>query len=233
MTGAFRLLGRVLALRVPPRALVWGALNKVHFLLRTGNRRFEFERLYAERGDPWDYQTSRYELAKYRHTLEQLLAWRRGAERALEVGCSIGVFTPMLARHFARVDAIDVSREALRAARARCRYAGNVHLLRGALQSLRLGARYDVIVCAEVLYYIAEKESDRVRQKLDEHLAADGIIVWVTGAGSGGADPFYFDGWEEVLGRRFTPIFREEVADSSRPYRLVVLARRRAAGHTP
>jgi SAM-dependent methyltransferase len=223
MTGAFRLIGRVLALQVPPRALLWGALNKLHFLARTGNRRFEFERLYLEQRDPWGYRTSGYELAKYRHTLARALEWRRGSGRALEVGCSIGAFTPMLARHFEHVDAIDVSREALRAAAASCDER-NVRFVRSDLQSARLGARYDLIVCAEVLYYIAERDAERVRQQLARHLAPDGILVWVTGAGAASTDPFYFDGWERELGRRFAPLFREEVADPVRPWRLVVFA---------
>ena len=49
-----------------------------------------FEALYRESADPWHFETSDYERAKYSATLDACGPWRRG--RILEVGCSIGVF---------------------------------------------------------------------------------------------------------------------------------------------
>jgi hypothetical protein len=52
MTHAFDLIRKVLLRQVPPRAVLWGLLNKLNWKLGTGNRRYEFERLYLERPDP-------------------------------------------------------------------------------------------------------------------------------------------------------------------------------------
>jgi hypothetical protein len=80
--------------------LKFAFLNQLHYLSKTGNRRFEFERLYLEHGDPWNYRDSLYEQDKYQRTLSCALNWRKRGEAALEVGCSIGVFSRLLAAHF-------------------------------------------------------------------------------------------------------------------------------------
>ena len=52
MTHAFDLIRKVLLRQVPPRAALWGFLNKLNWKLGTGNRRYEFECLYLEHPDP-------------------------------------------------------------------------------------------------------------------------------------------------------------------------------------
>jgi 2-polyprenyl-3-methyl-5-hydroxy-6-metoxy-1,4-benzoquinol methylase len=116
MTSAFRLIAKAISFQVPPRALVYGLLNKFNYHLRTGNRRFEFERAYVDKPDLWNYHSSPYERQKYERTLARALDWRRASESVLEIGCSVGVFSKMLASHFDKVTAIDVSKEALGAA---------------------------------------------------------------------------------------------------------------------
>ena len=91
MTHAFRLVAKALSLQVPPRALIWGLMNKINYVFRTGNRRFEFERLYLESPDPWNYRSSTYERDKYERILECVLQWRSASESVLEIGCSVGV----------------------------------------------------------------------------------------------------------------------------------------------
>jgi predicted TPR repeat methyltransferase len=68
------------------------------------------------RGDPWDLETSEYDLGKYERELELLGGRRFG--RALEIGCGAGVFTRRLATIADRVLAIDVSEEAIKRAKA-------------------------------------------------------------------------------------------------------------------
>ena len=60
-----------------------------------------FDNRYAEDPDPWQFATSEYEAAKYAATLEALPKPHYAS--ALEIGCSIGVFTKALA---ARCDAL-------------------------------------------------------------------------------------------------------------------------------
>src|ERR1700761_7957194 len=85
-----------------------------------------FERLARESADPWDYATSEYEQAKYRRTLAYLPA---ETSRTLELGCSVGVFTAMLAPRATHLTAVDFSPTALARARERLADADHVELL--------------------------------------------------------------------------------------------------------
>src|SRR5215207_10945014 len=76
-----------------------------------------FENLYNQSPDPWGFETSPYEREKYERTLGVLQG--RRYQRALEVGCSIGVFTTMLAPLCDELLAVDVSEKAVAAARDR------------------------------------------------------------------------------------------------------------------
>ena len=54
-----------------------------------------FDELYAGDPDPWGFETSAYEQAKYAATIDALEGRRYAT--ALEIGCSIGVLTARLA----------------------------------------------------------------------------------------------------------------------------------------
>ena len=226
MTTAFKLIGKALSGKVPPRVLVWGLLNTVNRSLGTGNRRYEFERLYLESSDPWNYQSSAYERSKYERVLACALQWKNANGRALEVGCSIGVFSRMLSEHFESVTAIDISKEALAAASRYNRDAKNVRFVHSNLQSLDAEFQYDVIVCAEVLYYIAKKDVEAACRQLERYLSARGIIVLVNGVASGEPDQLYFDGWADIFAARFRQVFEEILQDPARPYMIAVFSRR-------
>jgi len=226
MTTAFGLIAKTLSGQVPPRVLVWGLLNTLNRSLRTGNRRFEFERLYVENADPWNYHSSSYERHKYERVLACSLKWRNAFESALEVGCSVGVFSRMLTDQFDKVTAIDVSKEALAAATRYNQAAKNIRFMHRDLQSLDTDDQYDVIFCAEVLYYIGKKDAEIVCRQLHKYLSARGVILLVTGVSSEQPDSFYFDGWADILAARFQQIFKEIVPDSARPYLIAVFSRR-------
>ena len=231
MTTAFKLIGKALSGKVPPRVLVWGLLNTVNRSLGTGNRRFEFERLYLESPDPWNYQTSVYERRKYEYVLARALQQTSANRSVLEVGCSVGVFSRMLAERFERVTAIDVSKEALAAASHYNRDAGNIRFVHSDLQlfaarSFDKDEQYDAIFCAEILYYIEQKDVEIVCGQLEKYLSASGIIVLVTGHPSQPSSTVYFDGWADVFAARFRQIFHEIVQDPSRPYLIAIFSRR-------
>src|SRR5258708_5079033 len=147
----FRLILAVLSLRKPPRILIYALRNKFDRWFKTGNRRFEFERRYLEYQDAWNYRSSSYEQHKHERTLTTLVTACNAASNVLEVGCSIGVFTKMLASRFRAVTAIDVSKEAISTAEKYVGAAGNVRFAHGDLRSLELGEQYDAIICAEIL----------------------------------------------------------------------------------
>jgi 2-polyprenyl-3-methyl-5-hydroxy-6-metoxy-1,4-benzoquinol methylase len=226
MTTAFRLITKALSFQLPPRVLLWGLLNTLNRSFRTGNRRFEFERLYLENPDPWNYHSSPYERQKYERVLACALKWRSASESALEVGCSVGVFSRMLAGHFDKVTAIEVSKEALAAATRYNHAVKNICFMHRDLQSLNIDDQYNVIFCAEVLYYIGEKDVQIVCRQLDKHLSAGGVILMVTGISSNQSDSFYFDGWADILAVRFEQVFKEIVPDPLRPYLIAVFSRR-------
>jgi len=69
-----------------------------------------FENVWR-RGDPWEFETSEFERAKYARQLA-LLGDRR-YPRALELGCGAGVFTRLLARHADQLVALDISPTAI------------------------------------------------------------------------------------------------------------------------
>jgi SAM-dependent methyltransferase len=136
-----------------------------------------FERLARESGDPWGYESSEYEQRKYRHTLEYLPE-RTG--RTLELGCSIGVFTAMLAPRASCLLAVDFSPTAL--ARARRRLRGSSHhvqLLRRRLPEEMPDGPFDTIVCAEILYYWSEPLVRLGLQRMEASLAPGGTLLAV------------------------------------------------------
>jgi SAM-dependent methyltransferase len=135
-----------------------------------------FERLAREAEDPWDYATSEYEQGKYRRTLEYLPE-RTG--RTLELGCSVGVFTAMLAPRCDPLVAVDFSPTALERARARLGDADQVELLQRKLPEEMPSGPFDTIVCAEVLYYwSAELVRDGLR-RIEAALAPGGTLLAV------------------------------------------------------
>jgi SAM-dependent methyltransferase len=135
-----------------------------------------FERLAGEAEDPWSYATSDYEQGKYRRTL-RYLPERTG--RTLELGCSVGVFTAMLAPRCDRLVAVDFSPTALERARARLGDSDHVELLRRRLPEETPGGPFDTIVCAEILYYwSAELVRDGLR-RIEAALAPGGTLLAV------------------------------------------------------
>jgi len=135
-----------------------------------------FERLAREAEDPWDYATSEYEQRKYKRTLEYLPE-RTG--RTLELGCSVGVFTAMLAPRTSHLVAVDFSPTALERARARLGEADHVELLQRRLPEEMPAGPFDTIVCAEVLYYwSAELVVDGLR-RIEAALTPGGTLLAV------------------------------------------------------
>jgi SAM-dependent methyltransferase len=136
-----------------------------------------FERLARESEDPWDYATSEYEQRKYRHTLEYL---PEQTGRTLELGCSVGVFTEMLAPRASCLLAVDFSPTALERARRRLRGSRHhVQLLRRSLPEEMPAGPFDTIVCAEILYYWSGPLVRLGLQRMEAALAPGGTLLTV------------------------------------------------------
>ncbi len=136
-----------------------------------------FDGLYADKPDPWDFETSDYEAKKYDETIAALGDER--SERGLEVGCSIGILTRRLAPLCGRLVATEVSRAALEQAEARCADLPNIEfrLVSGAAHGF--DGAYDLIVLSEVVYYWDDADLDRVADGILRTLAPGGRVLLV------------------------------------------------------
>lgn len=110
-----------------------------------------FDRRYRADPDPWRYDTSDYERAKYEHTLASLPDGPTAD--ALELGCSNGAFTGLLAERCARVLAVDFSAEAVRLARLRTAGLSGVSVEHRDLRRGLPTGTFDLVLASEVLYY--------------------------------------------------------------------------------
>ena len=136
-----------------------------------------FEGLYAESGDPWSFETSEYERKKYERTLAAL--GDRTFHRAMEAGASIGVFTEMLAYRCDELLAVDVSEQAVAAARERLSGRKHVRVERRTLPEEMPEGPFDLIVASEVLYYFPGEEMLAVLRAFERELAPGGALLAV------------------------------------------------------
>jgi predicted TPR repeat methyltransferase len=136
-----------------------------------------FEKLYATSPDPWDFETSTYELNKYERTLGVIVT--RRYRRALEVGSSIGVFTEMLAPLCDELLAVDVSERAVAAAKERLVSFPHVRVERRTLPEETPEGPFDLIAASEVLYYWPKDVMLAALRHFEEVLALGGTLLAV------------------------------------------------------
>jgi cyclopropane fatty-acyl-phospholipid synthase-like methyltransferase len=169
-----------------------------------------FERLATASEDPWDYATSSYEQAKYGRTLEALPE-RTG--RTLELGCSVGVFTAMLAPRCESLLAVDFSPTALGHAADRLAAVANVELACQTLPEQTPEGPFETIVCAEVLYYWSASLVRYGLARMENALAPGGTLLAVHWRGSDPRRELDGDGVHRIL-RAETRLHREAGAET-------------------
>lgn len=135
-----------------------------------------FESLYDGADDPWSFATSPYEREKYDRSLAALSP---RYERALEIGCSIGVFTERLAKRCGELVAIDISNRAIRQARVRCAHQTHVRIVRATFPQQSPPSTFDLITCCEVGYYWSDADLALARDRISASLAPDGELLLV------------------------------------------------------
>lgn len=145
--------------------------------MRTRVRPEFFERLYAADTDPWGFETSPYERAKYDATIAALPD--RPIATALEAGCSIGVLTQRLAEHCHALLAVDVSETALARARERLENARNVTIERRELPEEMPAGPFALVVCSEILYYLDDAAFEATLDGIAGALAPGGGLLAV------------------------------------------------------
>jgi SAM-dependent methyltransferase len=137
----------------------------------------EFDAKYAQDDDPWGFASSPYELEKYRISLAELP--RDIYENVLEIGCSIGVFTGMLAGRCEQLLAVDVSTIAVQRARARCRHLEHMTVKTCNIPAEFPDGQFDLIVLSEVGYYWASVDLIKARHQIINHLTPGGQLLLV------------------------------------------------------
>ena len=136
-----------------------------------------FQRLYDRSRDPWNFETSPYEAAKYRETLACLP--RALYANALEVGCSIGVLTQQLGPRCQALLSLDVSETALGIARDRCKTLPQVRFFRMQIPREEPTGLFDLIVISEVAYYWQREDLDRAIAVFAAHQAPGAHLLLV------------------------------------------------------
>lgn len=136
-----------------------------------------FEQMFAGNPDPWDFETSTYESAKF-DTSVAALAQRR-YRRALEVGCANGVLTQRLAPQCAALVAIDVSETALVRARNRNRAFTQIAFSAMTFPRDTPDGHFDLIVLSEVVYYWSRADIAAAGAWIATHLDAGGDLLLV------------------------------------------------------
>jgi peptidoglycan/xylan/chitin deacetylase (PgdA/CDA1 family) len=163
--------GRAMAARTTPAA---AARRDTPGRPASSDRRAFWEAVYRTE-DPWAYG-SPYEQLKYRRTLELLPAKPIG--KAIELACSEGWFSVLLAPRVGHLIASDISETALERARQRCHDSTNVEYRRLDLFDDPLPDGLDLVVCSEVLYDLADRrELVRVAARLAAMLAPGGHLL--------------------------------------------------------
>jgi len=132
-----------------------------------------FDTLYAVSDDPWGFRSRWYEERKYALTLAALP--QKEYARAVEIGCSVGVLTSMLARRCRELVAIDPSSSALETASQSV--PSNVELVLGAAPDDWPAGSYDLVVLSEVGYYLSAADLERLLELTRRDLVPGGTVL--------------------------------------------------------
>jgi cyclopropane fatty-acyl-phospholipid synthase-like methyltransferase len=141
-----------------------------------------FDALYAANPDPWNFAASPYERAKYMLTLDAIPKSR--SPSALEVGCSIGVLTRLLASRCDSLLAVDAAQAPLVEARRRCADLPGVRFEQMFVPEQWPGGVFDLILLSEVVYYLSREDVGRLATSVTHSLAQDGSVILVHWTGS-------------------------------------------------
>jgi 2-polyprenyl-3-methyl-5-hydroxy-6-metoxy-1,4-benzoquinol methylase len=141
-----------------------------------------FDALYAADTDPWNFAASPYERAKYTLTLNAMPNPR--SRSALEVGCSIGVLTRLLASRCDSLLAIEAAQAPLVEARRRCADLPGVRFEQMFVPEQWPDEMFDLILLSEVVYYLSREDVGRLAASVARSVGSDGSVILVHWTGS-------------------------------------------------
>jgi LmbE family N-acetylglucosaminyl deacetylase/ubiquinone/menaquinone biosynthesis C-methylase UbiE len=132
-----------------------------------------FDDLYARHEDPWSFDDRWYERRKRALTIAAMPDERYA--RALEIGCSLGHLTQLLAERCDDLLAVDVSQAAVQRARERLGDRARIECV-DVLEDFPAGV-FDLIVLSEVGYYFQLHQLDRVLAAAERALTPGGTLL--------------------------------------------------------
>lgn len=139
-----------------------------------------FERKYRT-PDPFgicsDHKSGAYQQRKLRLTARQVPAGCY--RRILDVGCGEGLMVNLLAddHPMAQVVGVDISEGAIQRGRELVGDNDRIELLAMDILRRTPAGKFDLIVCAEVLYYLGPERGRRLAARLRELLSPRGVLV--------------------------------------------------------
>jgi SAM-dependent methyltransferase len=136
-----------------------------------------FDAMYETAGDPWGFEDRWYERRKYAISLALLPAERYRS--AFEAGCSIGVFTELLAPRCDALLSCDVAATAVQAAVRRTEQLPQVRVEQRDIAAQWPAGRFDLIVFSEMLYYLGDHDLERLLDQATAALQANGTLLAV------------------------------------------------------
>jgi len=136
-----------------------------------------FDAMYEAADDPWGFEDRWYERRKYAISLALLPAERY--RNAFEPGCSIGVFTELLAPRCDTLLSCDVAATAVQAAARRTGPRPQVRVEQRDIAVQWPSGRFDLIVFSEMLYYLGDHDLKQVLDRATAALQANGTLLAV------------------------------------------------------
>ncbi len=178
--------------------------------------------MYRRESDPWRMRTSDYEREKYIATIG-LLPDRR-IRSGLEVGCSIGVLTRLLAAHCENLLALDVDEVPLSRARQTCGECANVEFAKIVVPGEWPAGMFDLMVLSEILYFLDPHDIAATARRAEASATQDTVIILVNWLGRTDG-PCDGDTAAELFIARSRPAFAVQNRLRTQNYRMDVLAR--------
>jgi trans-aconitate methyltransferase len=181
-----------------------------------------FDALYTADPDPWRFAASAYERAKYALTLNAMPKPRYRS--ALEVGCSIGAFTRLLASRCNLLVAIDAAEAPLVDARRRCADLPDVRFEQMFVPDEWPDGAFELILLSEVVYYLSRDDVGRLAARVMRSLLRGGSVILVHWTGETDY-PLSGDEAAALFVERMGSTCILERANRYRQFRLDVLSR--------
>lgn len=181
-----------------------------------------FDNLYAQQTDPWNFKNSEYELQKYRKSVERLGEKRFGY--GMELGCSIGIQTGMLAGICDELMAVDISETAILEAKKNCSHLSNVKFeVADVVKKFPKGS-FNLITCCEMGYYLTIDDLEKLFRNISNGLLPNGKLLMVHWTPFVPNYPLSGDAVHDNFGlfAKESGLFQETVSERHEFYRLQV-----------